>query len=287
MRKMGKVAMALVVAVLALSMMACNPSGGKPANNDVIGQGIIDVTYANGFGGLLSMLNATVGTDLAGYEVGAADQPFSPMGAEIGTVTVTRYNSETDYAYSAEFKKGTFEAKVGPMVLAKITVDEAMSVTYSMNGTDISYTADVPSGGSGLTVTLGQSTNPYISADLPMDLAFVDEAVTVAGREYTADETAAYVAYASSLTDAIDGLRSAEAPTELAGTGYSFAKDETVTDEGKAAYTGTVMANAEDVEVSFMISYADSAWSYDSITIDSEALSASNVARINEPYINM
>lgn len=286
MRKMGKVAMALVVAVLALSMMACNPSGGQTVPEDV-GQGIVDVQYAIDYGGLLSTLNGYAKDDLASFEVGAADQPFAPMGAEIGTVTVTRYESDKDYAYSAKFNKvENVESEPLLGMTAQISVTAEMNVEYSIKDDVVSYSADVPEGGSKLTVAvLGTNLmEGNFIADLKMN---EDGSAVVGDRSYSSADVQKYLSLSESLTSAKNEYTS-QKPATLGGEGknYSFTLDDTA--DETVSYTGTINANGTEYNVNFSVKIEGLLGnkSFEALSINGSAISASIVDIINNPYIN-
>lgn len=274
MRKMGKVAMALLVAVLALSMMACNPSGGQTVPESV-GQGVVDAQYAYGYQSLLSLLNTFAGLNVDDYPVDET-KDFKVAGTNLGTVTAKSYSEDGGYVYDAVFTAGSHSGLLFSLDLDPNSVN--LTITKKADVAAPYYSADV-NGGTKLEVTaLGSKTLMNLQYDTAIK---EDGSVTVADRTYGADKAAAYKTLNETLKYVIGILPADIANVTDTIVGTDFVKDETVTAENTVGYTGT----SGDYEVAVTAVFADGAWTYKTITVDGTAFSDSIVAKINNPDV--
>ena len=275
MRKMGKVAMALIVAVLALSMMACNPSGGQTVPEDV-GQGVVDAQYVNSYHSLLALLDGVAGINADNYPAGEECR-FNIMGTEVGSITVKEYAEESGYVYDAVFEVGSHPGAMATVTIGSNPIDIMVTKDSSNN---LYYTCDV-NGGASLSVVVllgGINTTMNLKYDSALN---EDGSISIDGKDYTAEKYEAYTALGKALNTAIAALPAdiAEAADTISGT--DFVKDETVTAENTLGYTGT----SGDYDVSFTAVLSEGEWSFDSITVDGKAFTESVVEKINNPDV--
>ena len=279
------IVMLLVLVITASLMISCSNSTPKPETPTILND-VINVTYANGFKGLVGTLNNFA--DFSQLTTGEESE-FTIMGVNIGKVTMKTYVDDMNYSYDAIFAEGPHPG------IATVEVGKDIAVSCEVkDGSIVSFSADM-NGGSSLNVKLGSME--LVSGNLPWDCSLESNGtMTVNDKTYTSDEAGLYSDLGKSFASILTGMDTEEgiAAAELADDGtasfkYSFSKisdsDEAWAD---AEYEGTITAGAgTEFDVAFTLQgdAENKVWAYDAIAVDGTPGNSSEVDKINSPYV--
>lgn len=286
---MKKYVFSLLAIVLALFMVACDPSTPpqteepRPNNYD---EGLVDIKYEEGFNSLLNLLNVSFLVDVekenedgtattervSGFSTLTLNEEsiFSVMNVEIGSITLTEEYEEitsenedpySNYAYNAVFKAGTHSTPDGESLSVTVVVGDAevegedVYVSFRTIDNVSSFSIQLPKGKSSLGVTL-MGFMPIINATLPMEVSLSEDgSVVVAGRSYTANEVRYYSAINGVLEDVLLGttLEQSITSSESDLNEYNFITEDEVEGASSADYTGNIIIGNASIPVSFTL----------------------------------